>query len=83
MKLDQRLSEMCRHSAKARVVRQARFTFHEMEIVHQSCAGMGVHIVKGVLARVHVHMFLSVSPRPAISMVLQRTKGRRSRRIQM
>jgi putative transposase len=27
------------------------------EIIMQSCAEMGVHIVKGVLGRDHVHMF--------------------------
>ncbi len=38
---------------------------------------------KGVLARDHVHMFLSVPPHLAISTVMQRIKGRSSRRIQM
>ncbi len=53
------------------------------EIIRQACAEMGVHIVKGVLAHDHVHMFLSVPPHLAISTVMQRIKGRSSRRIQM
>lgn len=53
------------------------------EIIRQSCAEMGVHIVKGVLACDHVHMFISVPPQIALSKVMQRIKGRSSRRIQM
>jgi len=44
---------------------------------------MGVHIVKGVLGRDHVHMFLSMPPQLAISTVMQKIKGRLSRRTQM
>ena len=53
------------------------------EIILQTCREMGVHIVKGVLARDHVHMFLSVPPKLAISTVMQRIKGLSSRRVQM
>ena len=53
------------------------------DIIRQVCSEMGVHIVKGVLARDHVHMFLSVPPQLAIATVMQRIKGRSSRRIQM
>ena len=53
------------------------------EIIRQACAEMGVHIVKGVLARDHVHMFISVPPHVALSRVMQRIKGRSSRRVQM
>lgn len=53
------------------------------EIIRQACAEMGVHIVKGVLARDHVHMFISVPPQIALSKVMQRIKGRSSRRVQM
>ena len=53
------------------------------EIIRQSCAEMGVHIIKGVLARDHVHMFLSVPPHLAISTVMQKIKGRSSCRVQM
>ena len=53
------------------------------EIIGQACAEMGVHIVKGVLARDHVHMFISVPPQIALSKVMQRIKGRSLRRVQM
>ena len=53
------------------------------EIIGQACAEMGVHIVKGVLARDHIHMFISVPPQIALSKVMQRIKGRSSRRVQM
>ena len=53
------------------------------EIIAQTCAEMGVHIVKGVLGREHMHMFLSIPPKLALSKVMQRIKGRSSRRIQM
>ena len=44
---------------------------------------MGVFIVQGVRGQYHVHMFLAVSPKLALSNVMQRIKGRSSRRIQM
>ncbi len=53
------------------------------DIIRRSCAEMGVHIVKGVLSRDHVHMFLSIPPQLALSTVMRRIKGRSTRRIQM
>ncbi len=53
------------------------------EIIRQTCAELGVHIVRGVLARDHVHMFLSIPPKLSLAYVMQRIKGRSSRRIQM
>ena len=52
-------------------------------IIMQACSEMGVHIVKGVLAKDHVHMFISVPPQIALSKVMQQIKGRSSRRVQM
>ena len=53
------------------------------EIIRQTCVELGVHIVRGVLARDHVHVFLSIPPKLSLSYVMQRIKGRSSRRIQM
>ena len=53
------------------------------EIIRQTCAEIGVHIVRGVLSRDHVHMFVSVPPKLSLSYVMQRIKGRSSRRIQI
>ena len=46
------------------------------QIIIQTCEELGVHIVKGVLARDHVHMFLSIPPKLSLSDVMQRIKGR-------
>ena len=56
--------------------------FRAREIIRQACSEMGVMIVKGVLARDHVHMFLSVPPKYSVSDVIRRLKGRSSRRLQ-
>jgi len=53
------------------------------EIIRQTCDELGVHIVRGVLARDHVHMYLSIPPKLSLSDVMQRIKGGSSRRIQM
>ena len=53
------------------------------EIIRQTCDEMGIHIVKGVLARDHVHIFLLIPPKLSLSEVMQRIKGRSPRRIQM
>ena len=53
------------------------------EIIMQTCARLWVHIVKGVLARDHIHMLLSIPPKLSLSDVMQCIKGRSSRRIQI
>ena len=53
------------------------------EIIRQTCAEMDVHIIEGVLARDHVHMFINAPPQLALAAVMQRIKGRSSRRVQM
>ena len=53
------------------------------EIIRQTCAEMGVQIIKGVLSTDHVHMFVSIPPHLALSIVMPRIKGRSSRKIQM
>ena len=52
------------------------------EIIRQTCSEMGVRI-EGVLSNDHVHMFVSIPPHLALSTVMQRIKGRSSRKIQM
>ena len=49
----------------------------------QTWVEMDVHIVKGVLGRDHVHMFLSAPPKLSLSNVMQNIKGRSSRWIQI
>ena len=52
------------------------------EIIRQVCAENGVDIVRGVLSSDHVHMFISVPPKLAISDLVRKMKGRSSRRVQ-
>ena len=53
------------------------------ELARQVCAELGVEIISGVLSTDHIHMFVSIPPRLSVSQVMQRIKGRTSRRIQM
>jgi len=53
------------------------------EINMQTCVKLWVQIVKGVSARDHVHMFLSIPPTLSLLDIIQRIKSRISRRIQM
>ena len=59
------------------------FDSESREIIMQTCAEMDVHIVKGVLGRHHVHMFLLAPPKLSLSTVMQCIKRRSSRQIQM
>jgi len=52
------------------------------EIVRQVCDEMGVTLVKGVLSRDHVHLFVEIPPHIAVSDFVQKAKGRSSRKIQ-
>ena len=52
-------------------------------IVWQTCQQMGVHIMKGVLARDHVQLFLSMPSTLSLAGVMHRSKGHPSHRIQM
>ena len=52
------------------------------EIIRQVCRELNVEIIKGVLSTDHVHMFIAVPPKYAISQVIQRMKGRSSYRVQ-
>ncbi|WP_298966813.1 IS200/IS605 family transposase [uncultured Roseibium sp.] len=36
-------------------------------IIRQTCEELGVHIVRGVLARDHIHMFVSIPPKQSLS----------------
>ena len=53
------------------------------EIVRQVCNELGVTIISGVLSADHVHLFVSIPPHLSVSHVMQRIKGRSSRKIQM
>ncbi|MEM6661290.1 MAG: IS200/IS605 family transposase [Pseudomonadota bacterium] len=54
---------------------------HIREVYRQVCAEKGVEIIKGVLSSDHVHMLVSVPPKPAISDSVGKKNGRSSRKI--
>ncbi len=52
------------------------------DIIRQVCRENGVDILRGVLSRDHVHVFVSVPPKLAISDLVRKMKGRSSHKIQ-
>jgi len=51
------------------------------ELVRQTCATLDVYILSGHVAVDHVHLLVSVPPNLAVSDLMQRIKGRSSRRL--
>ena len=52
------------------------------DISRQTCSELDIEIIKGVVSKDHVHMFLAIPPQHSISDVMRRIKGRSSRKIQ-
>jgi len=52
------------------------------DIIRQVCAENDVDIIRGVLSSDHVHMFVSVPPKLALSDLLRKMKGRSSHKVQ-
>ena len=52
------------------------------DIVRQVCHEKDVEIIHGVLSSDHVHMFVSVPPKLAISDLMRLMKGRSSHKVQ-
>jgi len=51
------------------------------ELVRQTCASLEVYIVSGHVASDHVHLLLSIPPDLSVSELMQRIKGRSSRKL--
>lgn len=51
------------------------------ELIKQVCEAQDVQIVKGHIASDHVHLLVSVPPQIAISDLVQRLKGRSTRKM--
>jgi putative transposase len=51
------------------------------ELIRQTCEAHEVYIEKGHIAADHVHLLLSVPPNIAVSDLVQRLKGRSSRKM--
>ena len=62
------------------LTREMRFRIRE--ITRQICEQLGVEIIKGVLSQDHVHMFVDIPPKIAVSDFVRRVKGCTSRKIQ-
>lgn len=52
------------------------------QITHQICDQLGARIIKGVLSKDHVHMFVEIPPKISVSDFMRRVKGCTSRKIQ-
>ena len=52
-------------------------------IIRQVCKELGVKIIKGVLSKDHVHMFVEIPPHVSVSYFMQRVKGRSSHKVQI
>jgi putative transposase len=51
------------------------------ELVRQTCAALDVYILSGHVAVDHVHLLVSVPPHVSVSQLMQRIKGRSSRKM--
>ncbi len=51
-------------------------------IIRQVCSENRVEIIKGILARDHVHMFVSIPPNLSVSDLMRKMKGRSSHKVQ-
>jgi len=52
------------------------------DVLRQVCGQNGVDIIKGVLSADHVHMFVSIPPKLAVSDLMRLMKGRSSMLVQ-
>ena len=51
------------------------------ELVRQTCEAFEIRIIKGVVSKDHVHIFVSAPPTMAASEIMRRIKGRTSSRL--
>ena len=52
------------------------------DIIRQVCENFGIEIIRGNISPDHIHIFVSIPPRYAVSKIVQNIKGRSSRIIQ-
>ena len=51
------------------------------ELVRQTCQAFEIEILKGVVSKDHVHLFVSAPPNMAPSEIMRRIKGRSSTKL--
>ena len=62
-------------------VLRGEIAFRLRELVRQTCATLDVYILSGHVAVDHVHLLVSVPPQVSVSDLMQRIKGRSSRKL--
>ncbi len=62
-------------------VLQGQIALRVRELIRQTCQTLDVYIVQGHVSVDHIHLLLSVPPNLAISQLVQRLKGRSSRKL--
>lgn len=63
-------------------VLRGQIAMRTRELIRQTCATLEVYILSGHVSVDHVHLLVSVPPQLAVSDLVQRLKGRSSRRLQ-
>ena len=53
----------------------------ERELIRQTCDAFEIEILKGVVSKDHVHLFVSAPPNMAASEIMRRIKGRSSAKL--
>ena len=51
------------------------------ELIRQTCQAFEIEIIKGVVSKDHVHLFVSAPPSMAASEIMRRIKGRSSAKL--
>ena len=51
------------------------------ELIRQTCQAFEIEILKGVISKDHVHLFVSAPPNMAPSEIMRRIKGRSSSKL--
>jgi putative transposase len=64
-----------------RGVLEGGVTFRLRELIREICQQEGVDIMKGHVAKDHIHVFLSIPPQVTISRLVQRLKGKTSQKL--
>ena len=63
-------------------VLQGEIALRAREVIRQVCESREITIIKGVVSREHVHLYVSAPPHLAPAQMMQWVKGRSSRRLQ-
>ena len=80
------------HDLKVHLVWITKYRYHVLnteigtrvrDIIRQTCQQMDIQIIKGVVSRNHIHLYISYPPKLSISEIMKTLKGRSSRKLQL